>query len=203
MRLIISCMDRRLNSYIRKNYPNAVVIRNAGANVNSLINTLEKYKNNVDEVVLLPHTDCGAMKVVFSSLKEGKKLTSIVEESLVNQFSSKRFDSLSDLERLNLEIQSERLIRIFGNKVKAELIDVNKIDVPPTKDPYMVYLTKPSPPVELGSNVYVISADDKDIWDSLDIAIYGMRISRVVVNDPKLAEKVKSIYPSVTTSTSF
>ncbi|MEM3939702.1 MAG: carbonic anhydrase [Saccharolobus sp.] len=200
MRLVISCMDRRLNNYLKKNYEHSIIIRNAGANINSLQKTLEKYKDIADEVVVLPHTDCGAMKVVYSSLVEGKKLTELVENKLSSQFVGKQFSSLSDLERLNLSIQKENAMKIFGNKVRAELIDINKIDIPPTNQPYMVYLTNPSKPIELESNIYVISADEDDIWDSLDIAFYGMRINKVKVNynNSVVVDKIKSTYPFVT-----
>lgn len=201
MRLVVSCMDRRLNSYIKKKYQDAIVLRNAGANVNSLLMSLEKFNNKVDEVILLPHTDCGAMKVVYSSLKEGKKITSLVEEKLVSQFSSKKFSSLSELERLNMEIQEENLKRIFGDKVRAELVDVNKIEIPPSNDPYMVYVTVPSQLVRLSSNIYHISAEDKEIWDSLDIAVYAMNITKIISQNDKLAEKIRNMYPSVTVST--
>ncbi|QGA68292.1 carbonic anhydrase [Sulfolobus sp. E11-6] len=200
MKLIVSCMDRRLNYYLKKRYPDAIVIRNAGANVNSLLITLDKYKDRVDEVILLPHTDCGAMKVVYFSLKDGKKITSLVEEKLVRQFSSKKFDSLSELEILNMEIQKENLKRMFGDKVRAELIDVNKIEIPSSNDPYMAYISKPSQIGELSSNIYHISAEDKEIWDSLDIAVYAMKINKIITPDEKIAEKIRTIYPSVIVS---
>ncbi len=198
MRLVISCMDRRLNYYIRENYSDSIVIRNAGANILSLSKTLEKYKNIVDEVIVLPHTDCGAMKVVYSSIKEGKKITSIVEDKLVNQFMDKTFNTLSELERLNLKVQTENARKIFVNKsIKSEIIDVNKIKIPASNQPYSVYVTTPSTPLDLSSSIYVVSAESNDIWDSLDIAIYVMKINNVIVRDDKTAEKIKSIYPSV------
>ena len=140
------------------------------------------------------------MKVVYSSLVEGKKLTELVENKLSSQFVGKQFSSLSDLERLNLSIQKENAMKIFGNKVRAELIDINKIDILPTNQPYMVYLTNPSKPIELESNIYVISANEDDIWDSLDIAFYGMRINKVKVNynNSVVVDKIKSTYPFVT-----
>ncbi|MEM0131417.1 MAG: hypothetical protein QXN74_04910 [Saccharolobus sp.] len=140
------------------------------------------------------------MKVFYSSLVEGKKLTELVENKLSSQFVGKQFSSLSDLERLNLSIQKKNAMKIFGNKVRAELIDINKIDIPPTNQPYMVYLTNPSKPIELESNIYVISANEDDIWDSLDIAFYGMRINKVKVNynNSVVVDKIKSTYPFVT-----
>lgn len=198
MKLVISCMDRRLNAYLKKNYGDAIVVRNAGANLKSLQKTLEKYKYSATEVIILPHTDCGAMKVVYSSLKEGKKITSLVEENLVSQFTNSEFNSLTELERLNLKIQIENARRIFGDKVKGELIDINKIEIPPSKEPYSVYVTGPSLPLNIDSNTYVISADKSDIWDSLDIAVYGMKINKILVSDEKLLDKIRSSYPSVT-----
>ncbi|WP_231961140.1 MULTISPECIES: carbonic anhydrase [Sulfolobaceae] len=198
MRLVISCMDRRLNHFLRENYSDSIVVRNAGANMLSLSKTLEKYKNMIDEVIVLPHTDCGAMKVVFSSIKEGKKITSIVEDKLVNQFRDKAFNTLSELERLNLEVQTENAKKIFVNKpIKSEIIDINKIKIPASNQPYSIYVTTPTTPLDLSSSTYVVSAETNDIWDSLDIAIYVMKINNVIVKDDKVAEKIKSIYPSV------
>ncbi|MEM0177086.1 hypothetical protein [Metallosphaera sp.] len=51
MRIVISCMDRRLNQFLEKNFNdgNTIFVRNAGASVNSLRNTLALLKR-ADEI---------------------------------------------------------------------------------------------------------------------------------------------------------
>ncbi|AHC51549.1 carbonic anhydrase [Sulfolobus acidocaldarius SUSAZ] len=199
MKLVISCMDRRLNRYLAENFNDSIVIRNAGANVNSLRTTLVTYKNLIDEVVLLPHTDCGAMKVVYSNIVEGKKAPSTaVEDKLIKQFTKMKFSSLSELERLNLKLQEENLRKIFSVPVRAELIDVNKISFEQSKEPFSVYVTSPGKPIDLSSGVYIISSDESEVWDSLDIAIYVMRINKIKSENQNLLDQVRNRYPSVT-----
>ncbi|AAY80612.1 carbonic anhydrase [Sulfolobus acidocaldarius] len=191
-------MDRRLNRYLAENFNDSIVIRNAGANVNSLKTTLIKYKNLIDEVVLLPHTDCGAMKVVYSNIVEGKKATSTaVEDKLIKQFTKTKFSSLNELEGLNLKLQEENLRKIFSAPVRAELIDVNKISFEQSKEPFSVYVTSPGKPIDLGSSVYIISSDESEVWDSLDIAIYVMRINKIKSENQNLLDQVRNRYPSI------
>lgn len=72
MRIVISCMDRRLNGYLDQlNDGDIIFIRNAGANVNSLRETL-KYIRDAEEILVLQHTDCGAMGVVHRALLWGR-----------------------------------------------------------------------------------------------------------------------------------
>ncbi|MEL9969752.1 MAG: carbonic anhydrase, partial [Metallosphaera sp.] len=88
MRIVISCMDRRLNEFLEKNYNDGetVFIRNAGANINSLKETKALIKK-ADEIIILPHTDCGAMGVVERALN-GEKLPNGLD-TLISPFLGK------------------------------------------------------------------------------------------------------------------
>lgn len=149
-------MDYRLSQEVmnRVKSENDIVIRNVGAN---------KLKGiNVDEVIFLPHTDCAAMKLVNSAIKDGKDVDKEIEEKLVSQFRGKVFSSLQELEKLK---------EIFPNaKITTELIDVNKIKIPQKKTKY--YLLKPQTRYNeeiIGS--YVIQAFSKeDVTADIKIA---------------------------------
>ncbi|AEE94539.1 carbonic anhydrase [Acidianus hospitalis] len=171
VRLIISCMDYRLSQEVmnRVKDENDIIIRNAGANIYELKDRLKGI--NADEVVFLPHTDCAAMKLVNSAIKDGKDVDKEIDEKLVAQFRGKEFSSLQELEKLNAEIGEKMLKEIFPNaKITTELIDVNKIKIPQKKTRY--YLLKPQTRYNdeiIGS--YVIQAFDKeDVTADIKIA---------------------------------
>lgn len=177
-RLIISCMDYRLSQEImnRVQSKDDIVIRNAGANVYELKDKLKGIK--VDEVVFLPHTDCAALKLVYSVIKEGKEVDKEIEEKLVSQFRGKNFTSLQELERLNAKVGEEILKEIFP-KVVTELIDVSKIRPPQRKPKY--YLLKPHTRYDdeiIGA--YVIQAFSKeDVTADIKIAEgLGLKLER-------------------------
>lgn len=163
MRLIISCMDYRLSEEVMKRIKEdgkTLIIRNAGANLYSIKDVISGL--NVDEVVFLPHTDCAAMKLVYSTIKEGKEVDKEVEEKLVSQFRNFTFSSLQELEKLNAVTGEKTLKEILPSaKITTELIDVNKIRIPQKKTRY--YLLKPCTLYNeeiIGS--YVIQAFSKD-----------------------------------------
>ena len=171
MRLIISCMDYRLSEEVMKRVKEEgdLIIRNAGANIYELKDTLKNL--NVDEVIFLPHTDCAAMKLVNSTIKDGKEVDKEIEEKLVSQFRDKNFNSLQELEKLNAEIGEKILKEIFPNaRIITELIDVNKIKIPQKKTRY--YLLKPQTRYDgeiIGS--YVIQSFSKgDVTADIKIA---------------------------------
>jgi hypothetical protein len=134
-------MDYRLSEEIEKRAEkDTLILRNAGANVNGLKDVLKEIK--ADEVVFMPHTDCAALKLVYSAIREGKSVDPEIEKTLVSQFRGKEFQTLQDLERLNAKLGEEALKRIFPNaKITTELIDVTKIKIPERKP--VVYLLKP------------------------------------------------------------
>ncbi|ARM76179.1 carbonic anhydrase [Acidianus manzaensis] len=160
-RLVISCMDYRLSEEILKRADNnTLIIRNAGANVYEIKDMLRNIKD-VDEVIFLPHTDCAAMKLVNSILKEGKDVDKEIMNKLVEPFKGKEFSSLQELEKLNLEIQENILKVIFPNaKITSELIDITKLKIPKRNPVY--YLLKPESRYTqemIGS--YIIQSFDK------------------------------------------
>ncbi|MUM65880.1 carbonic anhydrase [Acidianus infernus] len=172
VRLIISCMDYRLSQEVmnRVKSENDIIIRNAGANIYELKGRLKGI--NVGEVIFLPHTDCAAMKLVNSAIKDGKEVDKEIEDMLVSQFRGKEFSSLQELEKLNAEIGEKMLKEIFPNaKITTELIDVNKIiKIPQKKTRY--YLLKPQTRYNeeiIGS--YIIQAFSKeDVTADIKIA---------------------------------
>ncbi len=133
MRVILSCMDYRLTEEIMKRMDqNTIVLRNAGANVNEFKDILKSL--NPDEVVYLPHTDCAAMKLVFSSVKQGEQVSPKIESSLVSQFRGRNFNDLKELEELNHRLGLEIIKQVVPKaKVTSELIDVSKIKWPERK----------------------------------------------------------------------
>jgi len=162
VRVIVSCMDYRLSEEILKWAGNdALILRNAGANVNGLKEALRSFGDQVDEVIYLPHTDCAALKLVYSAIKEGKRVDPEIEEKLVRQFKDKNFQSLQDLEKINAELGESTLKALFPKaKVTTQLIDVTKIKIPERKPKY--YLLKPQSRYSgdvIGA--YVIQAPDR------------------------------------------
>ncbi|BCS92468.1 carbonic anhydrase [Metallosphaera javensis (ex Sakai et al. 2022)] len=133
MRIVISCMDRRLNEYLEKNFNdgNTVFVRNAGANVNSLKNTISLLKK-ADEILILPHTDCGAMGVVERALK-GEKLPEGLEP-LISPFRKFVGYSKPQLEQVNLQVQESTLKGMVKAKITSELIRTEELNAPPSSD---------------------------------------------------------------------
>ncbi|MDG7046978.1 MAG: hypothetical protein JRN53_05270 [Nitrososphaerota archaeon] len=106
MSLIISCMDYRIqdaiDSVINDN-EKFVIMRNGGANVKGLRNSIVRIikQGNVKRIKLMPHSDCVAMKIVYSALRENKDCDAVIYENLVEQFNGENFNSLKELEIVN------------------------------------------------------------------------------------------------------
>jgi carbonic anhydrase len=102
MPVVVSCMDRRLNRYLDElNDGDTIFVRNAGANIGSLRDTL-RHLIKADEIIVLPHTDCGAMGVVQRALS-GERFSEILNP-LIGSFSNLRVNGRNELERENLEV---------------------------------------------------------------------------------------------------
>ncbi|MGC8571725.1 MAG: carbonic anhydrase [Candidatus Micrarchaeia archaeon] len=129
--LIISCMDMRLNNILEKSKGNdsdVIVLRNAGANILGMKSSIRGILNNknITEIKLMPHNDCGAMKVVYNSIKNGAKTSDDINNKLISQFTDKSFNTLQDLEKLNYSIQEQVLKDIApGAKISVEPIDLS------------------------------------------------------------------------------
>ncbi|ACB39316.1 carbonic anhydrase [Pyrobaculum neutrophilum] len=141
MRLVITCMDYRLSEEVlRRVGPGDLVVRTAGANVRGVARSLAGLP--VQEVLYLPHTDCAALKLVYSALSQGQPADPLVEEALVSQYRGRRPADLEELERLHVETQVAILRTLFPHaRITVETIDVSKIRWPPRKPVY--HLLKP------------------------------------------------------------
>ncbi len=162
-KVLISCMDRRLNNYIESKYSDFFVFRNAGANVYGIEQQLKEFVNdhNVDKLVIAPHTDCGAMKVVKSSL-EGKQRDSDIDNLLTNHFLSFKD---SNLEEKNKEIMFNRLNELFNYlDIEVDFIDINKIETKEDKNEHILLVTSPYKPIY------------KEIFNELNLEPFGTYI---------------------------
>lgn len=138
--IILTCMDRRLNERtdniakaMASEVSDGVIIelRNAGANVNGLSETLKEIAKttNIEKIHIATHTNCGAMKVVDDALKNPEKYSKAIMRSLVDQFGNEVFRGIEGLESVNQIVQERRAREIFGKdvEIKAVLVDVQKV----------------------------------------------------------------------------
>jgi len=149
MKLIISCMDRRLNAYLDAfNDGNTLFLRNGGANVRGLKSSIESIinENNISEIKVITHTDCGAMKVVDKVLKDEIKLSNNVVDNLVEQFRGRDFGNSAELEKINKEVQENEILAIaskHGIDAHAELLNISEIEDNENSKEHEFYLMKP------------------------------------------------------------
>ncbi len=157
MKVVLSCMDYRLTEEVMKEIgDNVLVIRNAGANVNAVKETLKKL--NPEEVIFMPHTDCAAMKLVKRVLS-GEKVDSEVEDKLVSQFKGK---DAEDLDRVNAELGEKLLKEVLPNaKVITNLVDVGRIKWPERKAVYYILKSSSSYDEDMLGG-YILQAPSRD-----------------------------------------
>ncbi len=178
MRLVISCMDRRLNRYLDElNDGDTLFVRNAGANASSLHYTL-KLIRDADEVIVLPHTDCGAMGVVHRALS-GEKINGV--DSLITPFHGLEGSSRHELELENLRVQKEKIKAISGGRVSGEIINTESLQTPSFSD-YIAAIMQPSSkkysailPEMDGTYVIQVSGSDSDIDISIARKFLGIK----------------------------
>ncbi|MDG7052088.1 MAG: hypothetical protein JRN19_06535 [Nitrososphaerota archaeon] len=133
--LIISCMDYRIQDAIDDaidgNDEKFVIMRNAGANVKELRNSIVGMikQGGVKRIKLMPHSDCAAMKIVYSALKENKHYDAVIYESLVEQFNGKNFNSLKELEIINRAMQYDNIKNLLDENNVGKSIEVESIFV--------------------------------------------------------------------------
>ncbi|MDE1855932.1 MAG: hypothetical protein KGH49_01720, partial [Candidatus Micrarchaeota archaeon] len=113
-------MDRRLSSEAERTYNDGRTLfaRNAGGLPGGLKNTIKKAlgeNGNVKEIILMPHTDCGAMGAVFKCLMQGEKFDQDVLDGLVRYFENKPIQSREELENT-----------LNGNECMREIVDIRK-----------------------------------------------------------------------------
>lgn len=151
-RIVVSCMDRRLSSFLDLTYNDGktVFVRNAGANITTALNTIKQLSIEfpVKEIVLVPHTDCGAMGLVAAAIA-GKAVSPQVEECLVAQFRNRQFSDRDELEKnVNGRIQKAAIgpfAKSIGAKVEVALVDLLGLDIPKDSGRHLLSITKPSP----------------------------------------------------------
>jgi len=103
-RIVITCMDRRLSEEVENTYNDGktVFARNAGGLPGGLKNTIKrilKENDTIKEIVMMPHTDCGAMGAVFKCLMQGEKFDQEILDGLVKYFENKPILNREELEK--------------------------------------------------------------------------------------------------------
>lgn len=197
--IVISCMDRRLSSYLDKEYNNGntIFLRNAGANARTLANSIKQLAiaNHIKHLIVLPHTDCGAMGYVYNSIKGELKPSLMIEEALVNQFRNIDFEDRADLEEQNADLQRKSLqpvADLLGMDVHADVIDVAKIGVPEHSGKHILTLTDPttslyeelleryrSEQIGIFDSYFIQGRSIKDLSPDISVATGGLHISDV------------------------
>ena len=159
-RLVLACMDRRLNMYLDEHYNdgNTLFLRNAGANAHCLLQSISDavISGTVNKIVVLGHTDCGAMKVVFDAIVNcNSSYCADIKDKIVHPFddygylkeAGKKLSALSQegraraeekarrvLEKRNVELQVsflKELTRSFPNVcVEGSVVDISTIKMP-------------------------------------------------------------------------
>ncbi len=189
--LIISCMDRRLNSILDKeNGGSAIMLRNAGANASGLYGSIKKAMgSDISGIKLMAHSDCGAMKVVYGALKEGAAVSGEIQESLVGQFNAKNFNTRAELERLNEKLQIEELRSLSnGIEVESSFVDLSKYNYGESGEHVAVFMYPSGEKYEevckkagLGmDDTYFIQAESiEEVYADMEIAVTKLGIKRI------------------------
>ncbi|MGC8648991.1 MAG: hypothetical protein ACP5UN_02110 [Candidatus Micrarchaeia archaeon] len=144
----MSCMDWRLNNIIDEEADDdTIILRNAGANILSLKFSIREIlnSNNITEIKLLTHTDCGAMKLVYNAIKNTQQVSKIIKENLVLQFEDKNFQNINELEEINERLQFETLKSISKDiTIIPKLIDLSRYNFSNKNDKHDLAFTLPN-----------------------------------------------------------
>lgn len=190
--MVLCCMDRRLNVFLEKNYKNAIVLRNAGANVAPLIAAIKQIvrENNIKKITLITHDDCGAMKKTYSVLKENGEATDELESSLIDQFKSVHFSTREELENENTKLQLASLKEAFPElDVEAKPARMKDIEVPEDNAPHKLLVMTPGKPEyekafkSLGFNpfqCYIVQASMGDAMPDIELAAKDLHAKEVI-----------------------
>lgn len=189
--LVICCMDRRLNDFLENNYSNSLVLRNAGANVAPLIPMIKQAVRDkgIDTITLMTHDDCGAMGKTFEVIKKGAEAPEELNDELINQFRSLNFETRSQLEEKNTELQLERLKKEFPNiKIQAKPIKMSEIKVPGDTNEHKLLVISPGKPeynrifssLNLPhSQCYVVQASISNAMPDIELAANDLHAKEV------------------------
>ncbi len=185
--LIISCMDRRLNRIIDgENSGDAIVLRNAGANASALSLSIRRNieNNNIGMIKFIPHSDCGAMKVVYGALKQGAKVSNDIDEALVKQFRNQKFDSREELEKLNEKFQEE-FLKEFKLKVETKFVELKSEEEKKEHVAVFTYSSKMKfedlaklSNLDIDSTYFIEADSIEEVYADLEIAAKNLGIKR-------------------------
>lgn len=203
--LVICGMDRRLNDFLEKEHGSAFVLRNAGANVEPLMPMIKQMarENNIDTITLITHDDCGAMRKTFAVIKEGAEATDELKDELINQFKAMDFDTRSQLEEKNTELQLSALKKEFQNvAVKAKPVKMSDIKVPEDTKEHVLLVMSPGKPeyskifkgLDLAhSQCYIVQASINNAMPDMELAAKDMHAKKVffIVSDRDNPRDVK------------
>ncbi len=198
--IVISCMYRRLSSFLDSEYNDAdtIFLRNAGANVQTLLGSVKSVAsaNKIKEIIIAPHTDCGAMGLVYKALHGEATTSKIVNECLVSQFKDVGGYSRDEIERkANVKIQKaaiEQLASAMGANVRTELVDISKLDIPKHDGKHILTITCPSSSrysqlleryedeeVGMYDSYFIQASEVHDVLADVEIAILALHIAEV------------------------
>ncbi|MDE1825032.1 MAG: hypothetical protein KGH61_02610 [Candidatus Micrarchaeota archaeon] len=126
-RIVIACMDFRLNAYLNENYNDGKTLffRNAGGHVKGLEAGLSKMlkSGNISSIVVIVHDGsekrhvkgCAAMGAIKEDIEGRRECNREFETEVVSFFKDRKFGSISEIEEYNRKVQEEAL----GNLVKS------------------------------------------------------------------------------------
>jgi carbonic anhydrase len=139
---VVSCIDRRLNSFLEKNYNDGetLFVRTAGANVNSLKDT-ELLLKQANKIIVVTHSDCGAIGVVYKTLNERSIPDEL--ERLISPFLQYAGHTRSELEHINAEVQGLFARKMSSADIQTEFVLTKKLDTKASENSSAV-ITRPS-----------------------------------------------------------
>lgn len=115
-RIVLMCMDARMNVIADSlNDGRSIFLRNAAGNPQSAITTLEGILSNypIQEIIYMPHTDCGACKFTYGLLSRGESSTQEIEDNLVSTI---RFNVSNPVQLLTSPQEVIDLLKESGSK---------------------------------------------------------------------------------------
>lgn len=189
--LVISCMDRRLNTLIEKDYPESIIIRNAGANVNPVIGEIKDIMQDKDirKIVVAAHTDCEAMKKVYNVINKSDSAIEDLEQNLISLFRGMKFKDINELEKLNLEMQVDKLKNEFPDlEIIGKMINTSEIKGDKEFKNHGLIIMNPSKPdyagllKDLKANpfeMYIIQSDFEEAIADIQLAANDLKTNPI------------------------
>lgn len=192
-RIVISCMDRRLNEYLDSiNDGKTVFVRNAGANVRPLRRTLGELLDGkqIIKILIIPHTDCGAMGAVYNALIKDEKFSSDITVQLIDPFRALDFSKRERLEELNegFEVAVARAM-IPTVSVESELINIEDLNLPKSGGTHRLIVTSPSGMrYDLINkcagtdphDTYVLQASLTEVHHDIELAVTALHMKEII-----------------------